>query len=1037
MFITPIDSNNNNSPFNTYDPLLTNHLTSGQMGYMPSAQFMTPAQYGAFRTVPSGNYVTGQENNPSLLYNFLIANRGFNIINTYNPAVNIVRRNIMAHRTIADAQAAVALGLGETGISVGAGMLAGGIGGAALGLGVGALAGLATAPYLDRIRHAREIQRASMARITFGNDAALGLGQGFNMQSSYRIGTSLRRMSAGDPFFNKEDYDNMMRIGMDAGMFDFANNADQYIRTLKTVKKNFKTMMTLFETLDMEDIGRQMKRMQAMGATNSQMGGIAALEKTYSRMLGISHSDAINMYGQQGALIANNMGIAGIYGSSMNLSIAGRLEAARRLGLLSATQVSAVGGVSGGAQTIMANDLNSLYGNKQDLHLLMALTGANGDPTKFDPNKLRELIHSKESITELTSRAMTNLQQYLSKDVAGGVARLDAAGTHFLDNMNAVLGKNGAELVLASFRMKKAAGLGLTYENILKLQGYTPEQINAHMAMMDPRALQAESTNLRTTKRELVQDYVERTKPAVFRDIVTKGRKLANALYDNTIGGLADKHNIASDREENIAAGVIAGASSDLYGNVSLDDALKMFSQENFAKYAAAGDFRLFGLMKGDVGEASTAMKNAIAYQNIYSLYEDADNLNKTFSGASDKLYGLFKGTSRIGNASFMGKQRFTKALQGIKLDHESIKDGSKSMRAAIIDAAASALQDNRFAGKRDKAFYVEQLSKLSDNELYSLISKTLVNDSTKQTVFQIHAADINSKISNDIKAAYDASTSDLHGELKSIYGDEILGTLGIGASALTSNMDRPKLQRYLDFVNKIAKDGSINDNSIDKLLNNPEYSKVIKELGLDKDDRILKKLVGNIKQRGDKITSANFTDLNNAMLNWTDTARAMVASDLHRTLNTYGIDDNEFKQLIGLGKNVTTDAVLKVLAPDIDKQKAGAFAADVVNSIHSGNIGNLYKYSQGGTSAHESIMMSTGDPDDIMAITDINKQVENLHELVRLFGGAMRDGLLGTAGIKAIDKLNNSVSELNDKASLIINKMQLPNPYINNMGGY
>lgn len=1035
MFITPIDSNNNNSPFNTYDPLLTNHLTSGQMGYMPSAQFMTPAQYGAFRTVPSGNYVTGQENNPSLLYNFLIANRGFNVINTYNPAVNIVRRNIMAHRTIADAQAAVALGLGETGVSIGAGMLVGGIGGAALGLGVGALAGLATAPYLDRIRHAREIQKASMARITFGNDAALGLGQGFNMQASYRIGTSLRRMSAGDPFFNKEDYDNMMRIGMDAGMFDFANNADQYIRTLKTVKKNFKTMMTLFETLDMDDIGRQMKRMQAMGATNSQMGGIAALEKTYSRMLGISHSDAINMYGQQGALIANNMGIAGIYGSSMNLSIAGRLEAARRLGLLSATQVSAVGGVSGGAQTIMANDLNSLYGNKTDLHLLMALTGANGDPTKFDPDKLKQLINSKESITDLTSRAMTSLQQYLSKDVAGGVARLDAAGTHFLDNMNAVLGKNGAELLLASFRMKKAAGLGLTYENILKLQGYTPEQINAHMAMMDPRALQAESTNLRTTKRELVQDYVERTKPAFFRDTVTKVRKWANAVYDDTIGGLADKHNIASDREENIAAGVIAGASSDLYGNVSLNDALKMYSQESFAKYAAAGDFHFLGFMKGDASEASTAMKNAIAYQNIYSLYEDADNLNKTFSGASDKLYGLFKSVPRIGNGSLVSKQLFTKALQGIELNHKSIKNGSKSMRDAIIDAAARALEGNSFAGNRKKAFYVAQLSKLSDTELYSLVSKTLENDPKKQTAFQINAADINSEISNNIQAAFDNSTSELYRELNSIYGDDILAAVGIGTSALKSNMDQPKLQRYLDFINKIAKDGSINDNSIDKLLKDSESSKVIEELGLD--ERTLKKLVGNIKQRSNMITSANRTDLRSAMSDWTDTANALVASDLHRTLNTFGIDDNEFKQLRELGKNVTKDHVRKVIDPNIDKQKAEPFITDLINSLHSGKIGNLHKYSQGGTSAHESIMMSTGDQDDIRALTDLNKQDENLHELVRLFEGAMRDGLLGTAGMKAIDKLNNSVSELNDKASFIINKMQVPNSYINNIGGY
>ena len=81
--------------------------------------------------------------------------------------------------------------------------------------------------------------------------------------------------------------------------------------------------------------------------------------------------------------------------------------------------------------------------------------------------------------------------------------------------------------------------------------------------------------------------------------------------------------------------------------------------------------------------------------------------------------------------------------------------------------------------------------------------------------------------------------------------------------------------------------------------------------------------------------------------------------------------------------------------------------------------------------------MMSTGDQDDIRAITDLNKQEENLYELIRLIEGAMSDGLLGTAGMKAMVKLNNSVSELNDKVSYIINKMQVPNSYTNNMGGY
>ena len=80
--------------FTNYGPLATQYLTGGQMGYMPQAQYLTPAEYGAFRTLPGPAPTNYQNQMPGLLQSWMIRNYGapFGLpkytFNTYNPAVN-------------------------------------------------------------------------------------------------------------------------------------------------------------------------------------------------------------------------------------------------------------------------------------------------------------------------------------------------------------------------------------------------------------------------------------------------------------------------------------------------------------------------------------------------------------------------------------------------------------------------------------------------------------------------------------------------------------------------------------------------------------------------------------------------------------------------------------------------------------------------------------------------------------------------------------------------------------------------------------
>lgn len=1008
-------NNNNNSPFNTYDPLLTNHLTNGQMGYLPNAQFMTPAQYGAFRTVPSGNYTTNQEMNPSLFYNFMVANRGFGILNTYNPSINPMRRNVMANRTIADAQTAIALGLGETGLSVGAGMMVGGIGGAVLGMGVGAIASAATAPYLDRLRHAREIQRASMSRITFGSDVASGLGQGFNMQASYNIGTSLRKMAASDAFFDKEDYDNMMRIGMDSGMFDFSNNADQYVRTLKTVQKNFKTMMTLFETLDMDEIGRQMKRMQAMGVSNERMGGIAGLEKTYSRMLGISQSDAVDMYGQQGALIANNLGIAGIHGSNMNLSVAGRLEAARRTGLLSPMQISALGGVSGAAQQVTTHNLSQSK-DPSFKYALMGLTALNGDPTKIDDQALMDFINSDESVDKLVSKGLTNLNRYIAQDVGKNTARLENAGIHFWDNIQNKLGTGGYEFALNKWRLSQARMTGTSLENILAKEGMSPEQIAAFMATNSTEAFDANLANLKTTKNALIQDYIERTDPAFFRDLYVKARKGVNAAYDYVIGGFAAKRNIETDRDENKRAGVIAGASDDLYSSTTMTDVLHSYSHKDFTRTAARGDTSFFGIFGGDEDRIGTSLKNKESLQNIYNMYQNADQLSSAYSSTLDNLTSLIQNDPKSKSSPFNSREDIANALKKATVNYKDISSGKTTTKQAMVDAVTKALSKYNVGGlKAGEADLRRMVESLSEEQLQALIGNGLVNNSEKQRDLLKTIGTIDINASNNVAAGVKMDVESLLREMKSVYGSDLVDTIGINASNLSGLIADDSFNKVRSLIDKVAKDGSIADNNLSPILDDPKAMALLSKMRI-KDKYDVSNFVREVKKSGSKGKSKD--GLNTAYRQARSSIYQQMGYSMFSTLGEYGIDQDEFSSLRKLGADVSLDDIMKYMDSNLDGDSKRKFAQQLQSDLKSGKFINLNTLSSKGQSGYEGAVAHLADSATQKDLGNIAKEEQSTRLNKVLFEEALKEGLLSTAGKHSIDTLSNNIKELNDSIS-------------------
>ncbi len=193
-----------------YDPLATQFMTGGQMGYMPNAQFLTDSQYGAFRTLPTAGAVTPVQQQPTLWQNYLNAHRGFNYsIDTYNPTVDQMRHLTMSRRRVADAT----YGFGgsftdlATGSLVGGGVAAGltALGATGVGLPLSIAASMLTpsvaSPVLDRIRRGRSVQNLSMPKVISGPDMSMALGQGFSARAATSLDESLRESASQDLIF--------------------------------------------------------------------------------------------------------------------------------------------------------------------------------------------------------------------------------------------------------------------------------------------------------------------------------------------------------------------------------------------------------------------------------------------------------------------------------------------------------------------------------------------------------------------------------------------------------------------------------------------------------------------------------------------------------------------------------------------------------------------------------------------------------------------------------------------------------------------
>lgn len=547
---------------NTMDPLTTQFMSQGQMGYMPQAQYLTSAEYGAYRTMPG--MATGMDTTQSLSMwqAYVQASRGGVMglnpytIGSYNPMVNQTANIIKARRQLSDQQGILL----STGAGIGLSTI-GGMAGFALGGPIGAVAGTAIGSMIDpgsmladRTRNMRAIQQMSMPSMVVGSDMSATLGKGFTSQAAGRLNEFIKKEAVSDFAFNEKDYMSFLGKGVQHGLMAYSSSSAQYGESIKNIRKNVKAMAAFLENKDVAAIFKDMERIQTMGATMKDAGSVAVMESLFARTVGVSHQEMVDTYGQQGAMQYTQRGMTGIHGSLQAMANAASIVMSQRLGLTGAAEVSRAGGISGLTQRLTDGDTRA-----DELLKKIYIPGLMSSDGSLNLDTLKAIQSRKMSFEELAKRSLSN----------SGTMERSAIN---LQNRNKILSEvqeNLGPVGMTMFRAQWAEELG---RQVLP-KGDRRSQLYMGMRVLkyDEQAAYHFSNKMDSTEhlegllaqseahtRQLKMEAMSEIDDAnSFLNRKIKGfRAATNFLGVNTIGRVADAWNTRSDRKDEASIGL-------------------------------------------------------------------------------------------------------------------------------------------------------------------------------------------------------------------------------------------------------------------------------------------------------------------------------------------------------------------------------------------------------------------------------------------------------------------------------------------------
>jgi len=736
-----------------YDPLAVQFMTGGQMGYMPDAQYLTPSQYGAFRSIPGAQSQVTPQQRPSLWQSYLINNRGNPLgafgdytFTNYNMGVDQSMYRTMSQRRVQDAGSAMgATALGTAG-NIGASMALG-AGNPLIAAGISTVLPDMAAPYIDRISKMRRIQEESMSKIAVGPDMAAGMGRGFSASAAGKIDEYIRREGAEDMLFKEEDLRKIKKLGMEQGLFDYSHSASEYKNVIKKLRDNINVMSEVLGSTDFKELTGEMKRLMTMGSDINQMSGTMHQERMFSRMTGMRHQDMVSTYGQQGALAFSQAGLTNYQGSMTAMAHAAGTTMSQRLGLSDPAMIARHGGVSGLAQELTQQQAG-VTRRMQDFYLPYLANdsftglkkGAMGDISKFMSGELswQEMAQGAQNIS-----SASEMQRYSSN-------RADLE-KQLVDK----LGPVGKQIFLRQQALQRGKTLGADNDEDALLMGYKHMGYTDEAALINtrrmssPEYLNAQKEQLLTESRKARYSALEQRKHEgnLFNRVARFGRTALNTMatpYKSWAASSAREKQFEEDLELGVMRAYDVGP--DKVGNI--EDTISFLGGVGEAgeglglRSANERDYIMGGGDPAELGWSS----------GFYSYSKLGTNLMK------DKSSMMWSGR-QLGKAvnANMSMSQINKNLGA----HSKDFTGAALARAVKSIGGADDLTKNKMVGMYTKAI-LESNKGMSTEQARKIARKKVENGELNETVYAL-AKKENEGLQVELTETYRQRTEDAY----------------------------------------------------------------------------------------------------------------------------------------------------------------------------------------------------------------------------------------------------------------------------------
>lgn len=289
----------------------------------------------------------------------------------YNPFAPTMPQSHFASPAMRNAQimqhhqaGAMAMGAGaiEMGMGLGGSAVGGALGSAFGPLGTmagayiggkigGAISGVMTGNVTQDYARGRQIQQMTSPFMVSGNYLNTATGQGMSASAARQTAVGIRELQRDRDFertgFNTQDTMQIMNQSGQQGLLTGGQSPDQLVQKVKDISKTIKVLMKITGDPDVQSAIRSLGEMRDMGFQGLQaQGGAVANRATFARQAGISQAEA-GQYGQMGAGMARDRGLAGATGYGAGMAGAAAANMAVSSGTLNDLQLSRAGGKEG------------------------------------------------------------------------------------------------------------------------------------------------------------------------------------------------------------------------------------------------------------------------------------------------------------------------------------------------------------------------------------------------------------------------------------------------------------------------------------------------------------------------------------------------------------------------------------------------------------------------------------------------------------------------------------------------------------------